>query len=100
MIATGCTVRNTFTIPYKRDEIAALYVTYCQKEKCVVEKTLDDCTFREGSFFVDLSQEDTLKLCPCARVQVQYKGRLTDGVVFKSKIKHTTTDGLLNRDVI
>lgn len=100
MIAKGCTVKNTFTIPFSETEIETIFITYGQKGEVVLEKSLADCTFDNGAVSVDLLQEDTLKFCDCAGVQIQIRVKLTNGTATKSNILHVFTDELLKDGVI
>ena len=100
MIAKGCTCRNTFSIPYAKSEIAAIFITYHQRGVTKVEKTIDDCTFTDGKAQVDLSQEDTLKFDDDAIIKIQIRIRLNNGIVTKSQIVETYTDNVLKDGVI
>ena len=100
MIAKGCTNVNTFSFPYAAGDIAALYITYKQKGKTVLEKTLNDCTFEAGYVSVNLSQEDTLKLTDDAIIKIQIRVRFKDGFTNKSKIIETYADEVLKEGVI
>lgn len=100
MIAKGCTCKNTFTIPFKQEEIETLFITYCQRKEIVLEKTLEDCVFDTDSIRVGLTQEETLMFCDCSSVQIQIRAKLTSGAAVKSNIVETTTDIVLKDGVI
>ena len=100
MILTGCTCKNTFTIPFSEDDIEAMVITYCQDKVPIVEKLLCDCSFEDGYACVDLSQEDTLKFKDNALVKIQIKIKLNDGSVTKSKSIEVRADEVLNREVL
>lgn len=100
MIPKGCTCIHSFTIPYTKDEIATLYITYKQKDTVVFEKTMDDCVFTDGRVLVNLIQEDTLSLDSNVVIDIQIRVRLENGIVTKSNIVQTITDFVLKEGVI
>ena len=100
MIPKGCTCENSFSIPYDKEEIATLLITYQQNKVNVVEKTLDDCSFVDGKIYIVLSQEDTLKFNDEESIEIQIRIKLNNGVVTKCKIIKTYTDRVLNDGVI
>ena len=100
MIGKGCTCENTFTIPFMEDEIEAIRITYCQKDKVLFEKELGDCTFSEGVVSITLNQEDTLKFDSFQIIEIQLKVKVRGGSVVKSNIIETVTDKVLSCEVI
>ena len=40
MISKGCTIGNTFTVPFTEDEVEVLYITYQQRDKPLLRKLL------------------------------------------------------------
>ena len=100
MISKGCTIGNTFTIPFTKEEIEVLYITYQQRGKTIIEKTIDDCTFGEGFLSTGLTQEETLMFESLVKVRIQIRARLKDGTATKSKIIETDVDTLLKDGVI
>ena len=100
MIAKGCTCKNTFSIPFAESEIKVIFITYQQKGKTVIEKSLPDCTFSDGKVSVVLTQEDTLLLAENEYIEIQIRVRLHDGTLTKSKIVETYTDKVLKNEVI
>ena len=100
IIPKGCTVINTFTIPYTEDEIEVVYITYQQSCVTIIEKTLSDCTFVDGKMSVELSQEDTLLFDDNYAINIQIRIRLKNGMATKSNIIGAQTDKLLKKGVI
>lgn len=102
MLPTGCTCENTFTMPYSKDEVQALVVTYAnaKTQQIILEKELSDCEFSDGLIHVYLSQEDTLKFDDDIMVEIQIKVKLINNLVTKSKPIKEWTDKVLNREVI
>ena len=100
MIGKGCTCRNTFSFPFTENEVEAIRITYCQKDKILFEKELSDCIFLDGEVAVDLTQEDTLKFDSFQVVEIQIKVKVKSGSVVKSNIIQTITDRVLDCGVI
>lgn len=100
MISKGCTATNSFTVPFKQDEVDVLYITYQQREKTVLEKTIKDCTFAEGVVTVNLSQEETLMFESLLAVRIQIRARLKNNAAIKSNIISTDVDKILKDGVI
>ena len=100
MISKGCTVGNTFTVPFTKDEVEVLYITYQQRGKTIVEKNLDDCIFGDNFVSTGLTQEETLMFESLIRVNIQIRARLKDGTVTKSNIIETDVDKILKDGVI
>lgn len=100
IIPKGCTVVNTFTVPFNREDIDVIYITYQQSGRTIIEKTVSDCVFRDGKILVDLSQEDTLLFNNSYIIQIQIRIRLKNGVATKSNIINVNTDELLKKGVI
>lgn len=100
MISKGCTVGNTFTVPFTKEEVEVLYITYQQRGKTVIEKTLDDCSFGDGFISTGFTQEQTLLFESSIRVCIQIRARLKDGTATKSNIIETDVDKLLKDGII
>lgn len=100
LIPKGCTLTNTFTFPFLKEDVSALYITYSQNGKEVVEKNLNDCEFVDNRIHVLLSQEETLRFDENLRISVQIRVRLNDGTVTKSEIIRAYADPILKEGVI
>lgn len=100
MISKGCTIGNTFTIPFNGEDVEVIYITYQQRGKTIVEKTFADCSFGDGFVSIGLTQEETLLFESLVRVRIQIRARLKDGTVTKSNIIETDVDKLLKDGVI
>lgn len=90
----GTTPTHTFTLPddLKTATLSAVYITYAQRGKTVLEKTLSDVTINDGVIICTLTQADTLKFevldqhCGCDKVDVQVRLKTSDGVAMASDI--------------
>ena len=90
----GTTPTHTFTLPddLTSATISALYITYAQGSKTVLEKTLSDVTINGGVITCTLAQADTLKFevldqhCGCDKVAIQVRMKTSDGAAMASDI--------------
>lgn len=90
----GTTPTHTFTLPdnLKTATLSALYITYAQGSKTVLEKTLSDVTIKNGVIICTLTQADTLKFevldkhCGCDKVAIQVRMKTSDSVAMASDI--------------
>ena len=90
----GTTPTHTFTLPdnLKTATLSALYITYAQGSKTVLEKTLSDVTINGGVIICTLTQAETLKFevldqhCGCDKVAIQVRMKTSDGTAMASDI--------------
>lgn len=90
----GTTPTHTFTLPdnLKTATLSALYITYAQGSKTVLEKTLSDVTINGGVITCTLTQAETLKFevldqhCGCDKVAIQVRMKTSDGTAMASDI--------------
>ena len=90
----GTTPTHTFTLPddLTSATISALYITYAQGSKTVLEKTISDVTINGGVITCTLTQADTLKFevldqhCGCDKVAIQVRMKTSDGTAMASDI--------------
>lgn len=96
----GTTQTLTFNLSETIDDIKALYITFNQNGKTVLEKTLND-VFVEGKHIVlPLKQEDTLAFLALKTVLIQLRIRDIDGNAYASKILKLYVDEILKDGVI
>lgn len=83
----GTTPTHTFTLPddLKTETLSALYITYAQRGKTVLEKALSDVTINNGVIACALTQAETLLF------SVQNHARSMDDVAIQVRMK--TSDG-------
>lgn len=96
----GTTPTHTFTTDVELSEAVAVYVTYQQRGKTLVEKTLSDITFGVKSLSVELSQRDTLKFAEGERVRIQIRAKFQDDTAIASQVINTTTEEILKEGEI
>lgn len=100
IIHTGCTDFHRFKCALDKSKIEKLLVSYAQRKKIILEKTLSDCTIADNVLTVPLSQEETLLFDLGCIVEVQARVKYTDGTAGKSCIVRAFPDELLNSEVL
>lgn len=107
----GTTPTLTFTLPYDI-AISALYITFVQGDKTILEKTIDDVTIDGNKITLSLTQDDTLLFeAPLSQPQppfskmpdivlIQLRLRDENGNAVASQIIKTTVDAILKDGVI
>lgn len=95
----GTTPTNTFTVDVDLTQAEALFVTYKQSSRTVIEKALADVTVTAKAVTVELSQADTLKFGK-GEVEMQIRARLPDGSALASQIMTAPVEAVLKEGVI
>ena len=95
----GTTPTNTFTVDVDLTQAEALFVTYKQNSRTIVEKALDAVTVTAEEITVELSQADTLKFKK-GEVEMQIRARLPDGSALASQIMTAPVESVLKEGVI
>ena len=96
----GTTVENTFTTDIDLTEAEVIYITYKQKNRKIIEKSISDITVSADSLVVHLGQADTLAFAPDVPTQIQIRARFADGTAVASNILTTTVGAILKDGVI
>ena len=99
----GTTPTHTFTLPddLTSATISALYITYAQGSKTVLEKTISDVTINGGVITCTLTQADTLKFevlaqhCGCDKVAIQVRMKTSDGTAMAPDIMRIPVQDVL-----
>lgn len=95
----GTTQQLTFILP-EEISIAALFITFRQNNRTVLEKSLEDVTVDGKKITFQLSQEDTLKFCAPHALYIQLRIRDTLGNAVASEIIRTDAEVILKEGVI
>lgn len=90
----GTTPTLEFTLPFSKEDVEALYITFCQCGRIVLEKTLSECAMEGEVLKVQLTQADTLAFS-CRAVNIQIRVKMNDGAVLASEIITTNVDRIL-----
>lgn len=96
----GTTPSNIFTVDTDLTSAEALYITYRQGYKTVVEKSLTDgIEVTAETITVTLSQADTLKFAK-GDVEMQIRARFPGGEAIASQIMTAPVEAILKDGVI
>ena len=98
----GTTPTHIFKTDLDLTGADAVYVTYQQYGKTVLEKDLSDMTVEEESLTVRLTQTETLlfREKPDGTVRIQIRARWPDGDALASNIIETTVKEILKEGEI
>ena len=95
----GTTPRIEFNLPFDASVFSVFYITFVQNGRTIFEKSNKDCEVSSKKITVQLTQEDTLKLCNDF-VEMQIRGKTSDGNVLASSIMVDHADRILKEGVI
>ena len=101
----GTTPRHIFTLPDAMADVefVALYITYQQRRKTVLEKTLDDVQRDGTTLTVHLTQTETLAFgrgYVTEPVYIQIRLKLDDGTAMASDLMKTSVQQILKEGEI
>lgn len=96
----GTTPTHTFTLPFERELVSDLRITYFQNKKEVFVKDMDEIEFSERDINLTLTQEETFLFESGKEVLIQIKIKTSDGTVLNSDIIKMRVDASLNNEVI
>ena len=96
----GTTPVQIFTLPFEKEVIADLRITYKQSKQKIIVKVLGDVEIEGNDISFMLTQEETFKFKEKETVSVQLKIKTVDGRVFNSDIIYVRIDPALDDEVI
>lgn len=96
----GTTPTHRFYLPFGRDEIRALRVTYAQHGEVVLVCEGDDCRIEDGMVELLLTQEQTLRFGADAPVQIQLRVLTDKGEAYASRILIAQVGECLDGEVL
>ena len=96
----GTTPEQVFTLPFERELVADVRITYTQNKTKVLTKLLKDIKFVDNDISFVLSQEETFKFKEKELVLVQLKIKTVDGQVLNSDLIYLRVDPALDNEVI
>lgn len=100
VIFQGSTPTNEISIPFPKNLIDKVVVTYEQDGNIVLEKYTDDLTISDYSVTAELNQEETLRFEADKMVVIQIKVKTTDGDVIPSDKMYASVYEVLNKEVL
>lgn len=96
----GTTPTHTFTIPFEKELVTDLRITYTQKKKKILTKHLKDVEIVGNDINITLTQEETFNFKEKEMVFVQLKIKTVDGQVFNSDLILMRVEPALDNEVI
>ena len=96
----GTTPTHEFVVDVDMTSATAIYITYKQREKVVLEKNIDDITVTDTKLMVTLSQEETLMFNINNIVEIQIRAKMDTGEAIASNIIKTSAQRILKEGVI
>ena len=96
----GTTPEQIFTLPFGRESVKDLRITYTQNKKKILAKTLEDVKFEGNDISFMLTQEETFKFSEDGVISVQLKIKTDSDQVLNSDIIYIRVDPALDGEVI
>ena len=97
----GTTPTHTFSLPFERENISDLRITYEQNGQDILIKHLNDVEFNDNNeISITLTQQETFSFQEKKLVQVQLKIKTTKNQVLNSDIIEIKVDASLDEEVI
>ena len=85
IVIRGTTPEHEFDLPYPRELVQSLRVTYGQKGKVVFTKRWGDCQITEDKIIVSLTQEETFLFSARNLLEIEIRLKLTNGKVVRTE---------------
>ena len=96
----GTTPKLEFTLPFEVDQISEAYITFVQRDKVILEKSISECVVGEKTLQLQLTQEETLKLTAGCVTEIQIRVLMNSGDALASNIIRINTERILKDGVI
>lgn len=96
----GTTPTHVFKTDIDLTTVEALFITYKQGSKTVLEKTIDDVTIETDKVTTELTQQDTLAMSSIGEVSIQIRAKFPDGTAVASQIMKRPAKEILKNGVI
>ena len=102
ILCRGTTPTHSFTLPDELNgvELAALYITYRQDGKTVIEKDINAISVKDGVASVRLTQEETLLFSDRRKCCIQVRLRTDAGDALVSNVVDIPVYNVLKEGVI
>lgn len=96
----GTTPTHTFTLPFGKEMLSEVRITYIQNKKKIITKEIDDLEIDGNDISLTLTQEETFLFEEGRNVSIQLKIKTTDELVFNSDIIEMRINKSLDNEVI
>lgn len=84
-IVRGTTPTHDFELPYQKEFVNDIRISYVQNNQEILTKSLEECSLVGNVLSVDLTQEDTFLFLPKWNVEIEIKIQLFNKKVVKSE---------------
>ena len=84
-IIRGTTPTHDFELPYVKELIKDVRVSYVQNNREIVTKKLDECSLVGNVLSIDLTQEETFLFLPRWKVEIEIRIQMFDNKVVRSE---------------
>ena len=95
----GTTPTHVFSVDADLTSADAIYITYRQNQKNILEKTIEDITVTEKKIETQLTQQETL-MFQKGEVEIQIRVKMPDGSAYASQIMKVPVEMILKEGVI
>lgn len=85
IVIRGTTPEHEFGLPYPKDTIDKIYITYGQNGKSLFIKSKNDCVIDNEKIKVSLTQEETLQFNAKKHLYIEIKIRLNNGKIVQTE---------------
>lgn len=99
-VRPGTTPIISFYLPFDVDLVAELWFTVFQRGSELFTKEMKDLEVEGSKIIVHLSQEETLRLTPGQKVEIQVRLRTTGDDALASQVESVDVDRILKGGVI
>ena len=85
IVIRGTTPEHEFDLPYEKQLIEDIRITYGQKGKGILTKGLMDCTIGDNKVSVSLTQEETFLFKPGKPLYIEIRVKLANDKVVRTE---------------
>lgn len=85
IVIRGTTPKHDFELPYVKELIKDLRITYGQNKKALFTKTIEECQFSEGKVSVTLTQEETYLFNPNKKLYIEIRIKLFNDEIVRTE---------------
>lgn len=96
----GTTPTHIFKTKVDLRSVDAIFMTYKQEGRVIVEKTIDDITIEEEQLSLTLTQADTLGFSTIGDVEIQCRAKFPDGAAVASQVIKVPVGKILKEGII
>lgn len=84
-VIRGTTPEHEFELPYSKEIISDIRITYGQGKKALFTKTLQDCKIRDKQIVVALQQEETFLFSARKLLNIEIRIKLINDTIVRNE---------------